>query len=177
MNQETNNQAQQSFNQSTFNTQNNNNVITSPKKNSNKSVIIIIIIVAALFLLIPIGIIIILSIFKVLTTNSNQLIYGKWSCNSGIELIFKSDKSFQMYDTSDKNNFNITGDFTIDDIEEDRISLEYIITMKSNNRTISGKKYTDDYSTKYSFIMDQQNKKELIMMNTLNYNMYRCTKK
>ena len=126
--------------------------------------------------LIPVGIILGLIILGSWVQESGELLYGEWDCGSNIKVSFMRNKSFEMYNSNDKNDMDIIGQFTIDEVEQDGSDIEYTITMKTNNRTLLGQKFTDEYTTQYAITMDSTSQKEIAMMNTISSNIYICEK-
>ncbi len=108
--------------------------------------------------------------------NSGEFLYGEWDCGSNIRISLNKNKNFEMYDYSDKNNLDVNGKFTISNKEIDSQYLKYTITLKTNNRVVSGEKLTNDYTTQYEITMDGVNHKTFAMINTVNYHIYECEK-
>ncbi len=149
----------------TLNFNENNNINNKPKKKSNKVIAVVI------------TMLIIFMIYNITAKNNDNLLYGKWSCDSNIEIILKKTKEFELYDANNKSNLDIIGSFKVDNVQKDSITKKYTVTMKSNNRTVSGEKLTDDYTTRYEFAIDIENPKKLALINVISYNTYYCTKK
>ncbi len=102
------------------------------------------------------------------SANSNELVGTWYDSTNDINLIINTNKTVELY-TSDKSTIYIKGTCAIKQ-ETGSTGDEYIMNITTTNRIIKGQLYTDSYTTQFSLITD--NYKELVMMNTITYNMY-----
>ncbi len=136
-------------------------------KKFNRFIILVIVIFSILALLTLLG----NYLFK-----SGKLLNGKWICNNNIILIMNKNKTFEMYDSKDKNYLNVKGKYTIEKEQNENNILKYTINMKTTNRIISNQKMTDEYTTQYEIDINTNNQNELSMTNSLSYSIYNCKK-
>ena len=163
-------------------------VVSSNKKKS-KAPIVIICIVGGVLLLVVL-ILFILSYFK-----GDKFVVGEYRCISYPSSLgdYNSNELMENFYSDDAiiYKFNADGTFTtnmgtdglvkgtyeIKEKSKKTLGEERIILMTSNYRKLDGVEYTDPYTTEFSLVRDNTNRKEYVMMNVVTYNMYACLKK
>ena len=148
------------------------NNVTQPVNNQKKTpvgLIIGLIIGGIVFL----GIII-LVIVLLIGRSSSKEIQGTWKCNGNLGMKI-SGNELEMYSDTDSSTY-IKANYTIKEFEIDNSYHKYTINASATKRVISGKEYTQPYTTQYQIVMEDGNKNELSMINTVSYSMYTCTR-
>ena len=104
---------------------------------------------------------------------SEKMVVTCYDSKNGQTLIINKDKTVELY-TSDKTLLYIKGTYTMTYDTTNSIGDEYFITITTTGRIINGVKYSDKYVTRFSlFIEDYKN---MVMMNTIAYNIYKFYK-
>ena len=148
---------------------NNMNYNRPYKKTSGALIALIIFIVIAI---IAGGIFLLVILFK----NSDILLNGEWDCGDNI-VVELDNKKFEMYNSANRNVLDVKGKYSLKRFQTENKTMKYTIVMNSNDRTIEGKNYTDNYSTEYEISMESGKANQIHMINTKTYNIYSCTKK
>ena len=149
------------------------------KKKSNKALFIILGIIGGMVLL---GIIIFVALLVIgINYIKEDWLTGTYSCgpiqnitetNTTMNFIVKEDKTFIMSYGRDI----VSGKYEITnvDYDGDRNSKKYELKLTANNRYLNGTLYTDDYSTDYELVIDEND--EAVLMNTKSMQIYYCKK-
>ena len=153
--------------------ENNNN------KKNNKTLFIALGIIGGIVFL---GIIIFVVLFIIgINYIKEDWLTGTYSCgpvqnitktNATISFIVKEDKTFIMSFGRDI----VSGKYEITNIDYDgtKKSKKYELELTTNNRFLNGTLYTDDYSTNYELVIDEND--EAVLMNTKSMQIYYCKK-
>lgn len=161
----------------------NNNIkqenININKKKSNKALFITLGIIGGIVLL---GIIIFVVLLYIgINYIKEDWLTGTYSCGSlqnitemnvTMNFIVKEDKTFIMYYGRDI----VSGKYEITNVSYggEKNSKKYELKLTANNRYLNGTLYTDDYSTNYELVIDENN--EAVLMNTKSMQIYYCKK-
>lgn len=144
------------------------NVQPAPKKSFPVWLIIVIVVGVITFI---VGLVI--AILLIVGTSTMKEIRGEWTCNDKLGLtIGMADLTMTSGDDT-----HIKATYTIENFEIDDNYHKYTINAKAVERIISGQKYTGDYTTQYQIVVDPKDKNNMVMMNTVSYSTYNCTKK
>jgi len=153
--------------------------ISINKKKSNKALFIILGIIGGMLLL---GIIIFVALLVIgINYIKEDWLTGTYSCgpiqnitetNTTMNFIVKEDKTFIMSYGRDI----VSGKYEITnvDYDGDKNSKKYELKLTANNRYLNGNSYTDDYSTNYELVIDEND--EAVLMNTKSMQIYYCKK-
>ena len=153
--------------------------ISINKKKSNKALFIILGIIGGMVLL---GIIIFVALLVIgINYIKEDWLTGTYSCgpiqnitetNTTMNFIVKKDKTFIMSYGRDI----VSGKYEITnvDYDGDKNSKKYELKLTANNRYLNGTLYTDDYSTDYELVIDEND--EAVLMNTKSMQIYYCKK-
>ena len=153
--------------------------ISINKKKSNKALFIILGIIGGMVLL---GIIIFVALLVIgINYIKEDWLTGTYSCgpiqnitetNTTMNFIVKEDKTFIMSYGRDI----VSGKYEITnvDYDGDKNSKKYELKLTANNRYLNGTLYTDDYSTDYELVIDEND--EAVLMNTKSMQIYYCKK-
>ena len=161
----------------------NNNIkqenININKKKSNKALFITLGIIGGIVLL---GIIIFVVLLIIgINYIKEDWLTGTYSCgplqnitemNATMNFIVKENKTFIMSYGRDI----VSGKYEITNVDYngDKNSKKYELKLTTNNRYLNGTLYTDDYSTNYELVIDENN--EAVLMNTKSMQIYYCKK-
>ena len=134
--------------------------------NKKKTITLSLIIV---FSLIVLGVVIFLIING---SKSNKDLYiGEWECTKDVKLSI-NDNDFDMK----YSNGEISGTYELQSTEEENNETSYMINLKASKRVINGETNTDSYTTQFEFKFDNNDKNTLVLMNTVSYSIYMCTR-
>lgn len=161
----------------------NNNIkqenININKKKSNKALFITLGIIGGIVLL---GIIIFVVLLYIgINYIKEDWLTGTYSCgplqnitqtNVTMNFIVKEDKTFIMSYGRDV----VSGKYEITNVGYGGgdNSKKYELKLTANSRYLNGTLYTDDYSTNYELVIDENN--EAVLMNTKSMQIYYCKK-
>ena len=161
----------------------NNNIkqenININKKKSNKALFITLGIIGGIVLL---GIIIFVVLLYIgINYIKEDRLTGTYRCgplqnitetNATMNFIVKEDKTFIMSYGRDV----VSGKYEITNVGYvgGKNSKKYELKLTANNRYLNGTLYTDDYSTNYELVIDEND--EAVLMNTKSMQIYYCKK-
>ena len=149
------------------------------QKKTNPVVYIVPIVIAIVVIITAIAII--SGVFHAIGSNSNSSssIYGAWKCSDDTTIKLNKDKTFEMYDSHDKDELYVKGKYSIDEKIKDTNKanvVKYRLTLTTSYRVIDGETYDGLFSNKYEMALSTYNSDEMVMINEKTYNMYYCSK-
>ena len=131
------------------------------------------VIIGAIVLGIILFVVAIFLIVKFALDSGTKAFQGSWECNSNITVEIGKN-TFDMY--SNQNNY-VNSTYTANEVKIENNYQKCMIQATATKRVISGKEYTNPYTTEYQLVIDNNNKNEMAMMNTKTYSMYMCKRK
>ncbi len=130
----------------------------------NKKLIVIII---SLILVMIIAIVIMFFVAK--NINKEEFVGQKWNCGQKANtLILNNDKTLEWY-SKDKTTFYIKGNFNLEELTKTR----YELTIKSKERVLERKTYTNDYEITYD-VRYNEDKTLMNLTNNTTKAKYKC---
>lgn len=133
----------------------------------------IVVIIGSIVLGIILFVVAILFFVKALLNSGTNVYQGSWVCNN-MTTVDIGKNTFDMY--SNQNNY-VNATYVANKLEIENNYHKCIIRATATKRVISGKEYTDPYTTEYQLVIDSNNKNEMAMMNTKTYSLYKCKRK
>ena len=110
---------------------------------------------------------------KTLLDSGTKMYQGSWICNN-MTTVDIGENTFDMY--SNQSNY-VNSTYVANKVEIENNYHKCTIRATATKRVISGKEYTDPYTTEYQLVIDSNNKNEMAMMNTKTYSLYKCKRK
>ena len=149
----------------------NSNVVVTQSTSKKTPVGLIIGIIVGILVLFIISIVLLV---KFIFNSASKSYQGTWDCNSQLRLEI-GNNNFDMYANDGSATINST--YKISEESHENNYHKYTIDASATKRIINGQKYTKPYTTQYQIIMEGTNRNQMVMMNTVTYSMYNCTRK
>ena len=139
------------------------------KKNKTPVGLIIGIVIGGVVLFVVALILLFVFIFK----SGTSVFHGTWECNNNATVTIDS-RNFNMYGNT---NTYVYATYKAKEINIDNSYSKMLINATATKRVLNGKEYTGDYTTQYQLVIDNNNKNEMAMINSVTYTIYKCKRK
>lgn len=125
------------------------------------------------------AIIIILFIIFLLTSGSRSPRYeGIWTCSDGDSLIEVTIDEEKFTMKSENVDIEATYKISYEKAPDTTGNLyKYGLIMDANRRVIDGQAYIEPYSTEYELDIEEDDDDTMIMINSISYSIYSCSRK
>lgn len=94
-------------------------------------------------------------------------IYGKWNCGEDVAIDFSRTRSFEIYNTSNKDEIYVEGTFKAKRLKADLPKIKYEVTLEADEEILSG------YKKELKISLNQTKLNEMVIVDNEN-NKYTC---
>ena len=132
--------------------------------------LIIGIVIGGVVLFVTALILLLVFVFK----SGTSVFHGTWECNNNTATVTIDSKNFNMYGNSSTYVYST---YKTKEVNIDSKYSKMLIDATATKRVLNNKEYTGDYTTQYQLVIDNNNKNEMAMINSVTYSIYKCKRK